>query len=355
MMSVTNSGQKVTKALLTLHYDNGQKKYEMQQTIQPGGQMWVNVASLIRNRVPDRKGNVLPADAAFGTYDLRDLSPGLGSLSQGTLTLESTFGFSAKPVYANCCGTYGAEFGVAVFDLGVDDESLAPVNGTDECNGDIENISADFDGWWSANSAIATVAPEQVTGVSAGTTTAWASGDVLEGDGGYCALEPVQVNAPVTVQGTPDSETTTYYGTYQITEGSFQMTLNPATYSYDGHYVTESDYATGTDTCYWPGANLTNPPAVAGSTWTVGQNGAGHNQYGLDSIGFNSVGVSYIQQNAAEHDVDFPCVVTFYQEMEYEIDANTFIEYAENVDTQTIGSSTVNVCRAGVCTGSIPW
>jgi hypothetical protein len=199
-MSVTNSGQKVTNALLTLHYDNGQKKYEMQQTVQPGDQMWVDFAQLIRNRVPDRKGNVLPADAAFGTYDLRDLSPGLGSLSQGNLTLDSTFGFNAKPVYANCCGTYGAEFGVASFDLAVDDESLAPVDGTDECNGDQEDISADFDGRWSANSAIATVAPEEVTGVSAGTTTASASGDVLEGDGGYCALEPVQVNAPVTVQ-----------------------------------------------------------------------------------------------------------------------------------------------------------
>jgi hypothetical protein len=40
------------------------KTYEMQQTIQPGDQMWVNVASLIRDRVPDRKGNPLPADLA---------------------------------------------------------------------------------------------------------------------------------------------------------------------------------------------------------------------------------------------------------------------------------------------------
>jgi hypothetical protein len=42
--------------VLTQHYDNGGKSYEMQQAIQPGDQMWVNVASLIRNRVPDRKG-----------------------------------------------------------------------------------------------------------------------------------------------------------------------------------------------------------------------------------------------------------------------------------------------------------
>ena len=76
-----------------VHYDNGQKSYEMQQAIQPGDQMWVNVASLIRNRTPDRKSNVLPADATSGTYDLRDLSPGLGSLMQGNLSLAS---FCAK-------------------------------------------------------------------------------------------------------------------------------------------------------------------------------------------------------------------------------------------------------------------
>jgi hypothetical protein len=154
----------------------------------------------------------------------------------------------------------------------------------------------------------------------------------------------------------PTSETTTLAGTTYITEGSYIMTLNPGADDYDGHYVTENNYQTGTDTCYWAGANIANPPSVAGSTWTVGSGtGIGHNQYGVDSIGFPSTGVLYIQQNAAEHDVDFPCVVTFYQEMTYETDADTWWEFAENVDTQTIGSNTVKVCRAGVCTGTIPF
>lgn len=56
-----------------------------------------------------------------------------------------------------------------------------------------------------------------------------------------------------------------------------------------------------------------------------------------------------------EHDVDFPCVVTFYQQMSFEIDANTYQGYAKNVDTQAIGGNTVTVCRAGVCTGKIPF
>ncbi|HLW84484.1 MAG TPA: hypothetical protein VKR60_04660 [Candidatus Sulfotelmatobacter sp.] len=47
--------------------------------------------------------------------------------------------------------------------------------------------------------------------------------------------------------------------------------------------------------------------------------------------------------------------MTIYQEMTYEEDASTFYAYAENVLTQTIGSNTVSVCRAGVCSGTIPY
>jgi len=155
----------------------------------------------------------------------------------------------------------------------------------------------------------------------------------------------------------PTSETTALYNppTYKYTEGSFVMTLNPGGPDYDGHYVTENNYQTGTDTCYWAGAKIANPPSVVGSSWLVGENGSGHNQYGVDSIGFDYTGVNYIQQNAAQNGIEFPCVVTFYQEMTYETAADTWWEYAENIDTQTIGSNTVKVCRAGVCTATIPF
>jgi len=145
----------------------------------------------------------------------------------------------------------------------------------------------------------------------------------------------------------PTSETTYYYGNYQITEGSFVMALNPGTLDFDGFYVNEFDYAQGTNTCWWPGANFVQYPSVVGSYWTVGQNGSAHDQYGLDSIGFPYPTVSTIQSQAPEHDIDFPCVVTIYQEMTYDL----FYDYAENKDTQTIGSTTVQVCRTPqVCT-----
>ena len=74
--AVTNIGTKTTDSLLTLHYDEGKQKYELQQTIASGDQMWVNLAQLIRNRVPDRKGNVLPVDLKSVTYDVQDLTAG---------------------------------------------------------------------------------------------------------------------------------------------------------------------------------------------------------------------------------------------------------------------------------------
>ncbi len=204
-MAVTNSGQKPTNALLTLHYDNGQKSYEMQRTIQPGDQMWVNVASLIRNRIPDGKGNLLPADASFGTYDLRDLSPGLGSLTPGTLALDGAFGFNVKPPILRCCGADDAGWDPDSFDLIVDGFDYGSIGGTDQCTGQPVDLTGDFTTWWSGNTAVATVETAQVNGVSTGSTEACTSGWVTEGNGSYCTVVPTEVCAPVTVANCPDS------------------------------------------------------------------------------------------------------------------------------------------------------
>jgi hypothetical protein len=90
LVAVTNGGNRATKALLTLHFDDGRKNYEIQQTIQPGDQMWLNLADLIHQGVPDRKGNAFPADVASGTHDLEDLVTSV-SLSQVLRSEVSTF------------------------------------------------------------------------------------------------------------------------------------------------------------------------------------------------------------------------------------------------------------------------
>ncbi len=198
IISVTNSGQKPADALLTLHYDNGEKKYEMQQTIQPSDQMWVNLAELIRNRVPDRKGNLLPVDVRAVTYDLQDLTVGSHSLMANALSVDKRLGFSVRHDYPRCCPTDAPGWSPGVFDVVIDGTDFGEITGFNSCTGTLGNISGLFSNWWSANPAIATVAKTgAVTGVSAGYTTASASGRIMD-DG--CISVPVQVDAPVTVQ-----------------------------------------------------------------------------------------------------------------------------------------------------------
>ncbi len=200
IVTVTNGGSKPANALLTLHYDNGAKQYEMQQTIQPGDQMWVSFADLIHNRVPDRNGNVLPPDASAGTYDLQDISGGYGLL-QGSLALDGVWGGQTqRPPDPECCGQNDTAFDPGQFDFGVlgwGDPLI--IDAENSCTGGEENISGLFTDWWSGNTAVATVTKELVTSVAPGFTYANACGEVyqcVENTGTWVKECPV---APVTV------------------------------------------------------------------------------------------------------------------------------------------------------------
>jgi hypothetical protein len=200
IISVTNSGQKPADALLSLHYDDGQKTYEMKQSIQPGDQILINVAELIHNRVADRKGHTMPADLTDGTYEVKDLGSGRGSLSVGGVTLDKTLGFQAQPPSPDCCAQNGPDFDPGDYSLYIDQFVNIGATATDQCTGDPENIVGQLTSWWSGNTAIATATKAQVTGVSAGTTTANASGEVLECSGNTEYFENVNLSAPVSVQ-----------------------------------------------------------------------------------------------------------------------------------------------------------
>jgi hypothetical protein len=174
----------------------------MQQAIQPGDQMLVNVASLIRNRLPDRKGNVLPADLAFGTYDVKDLASGGGSLSIGALTLDKTFGFHASPPSPDCCANYGDYLHPGSIWVDVDGFVDVDVKAMNACTGQLQSILGDISDWWSGDTGIAQVAKAKVTGVAAGTTTANGSGLMAVCVGNTLFWENIYPTAPVTVAPT---------------------------------------------------------------------------------------------------------------------------------------------------------
>ena len=60
IITVGNGGTKPTQTALTIFYDQGTKKYELEQILKPDEQMWVDVGKLIRERIPDKSGKTLP-------------------------------------------------------------------------------------------------------------------------------------------------------------------------------------------------------------------------------------------------------------------------------------------------------
>ena len=201
--------------------DGGKRKYELQQTIASGGQMWVNLAQLIRNRVPDRKGNVLPVDLQSVTYELRDLTPAGHGLIANAMALDSSFGPQATPGFLRCCGTDDPGWDPDAFTVIIDGLEYGSISGIDQCTGLPVDITPDFTDWWSGNSAVATVSTKQVQGVGAGSTDAYASGEVEAGNGGYCTLVPAQAVAPVTVQVPTASRITQTLFSYSVNSTNF--------------------------------------------------------------------------------------------------------------------------------------
>ena len=199
LMAMTNVGTRPTDALLTLYYDKGKEKYEMQQKIEPGDQMWLNFADLIHRRVADRKGRVLPADLASGTYDLRDLNPGKGgNLIGSELALDTTLGQQAGPDILRCCGYENPGPFPSIEEILFLQSSPLDVQALD-CNGNEVQISNYFGDWWSGNTSVAQVTYRNVYGAGPGSTYGDASGEVPIGNAGYCTVKLEQVQVPITV------------------------------------------------------------------------------------------------------------------------------------------------------------
>ncbi|HEY6770659.1 MAG TPA: hypothetical protein VI386_38435, partial [Candidatus Sulfotelmatobacter sp.] len=228
--------------------------------------------------------------------------------------------------------------------------------GTNNCTGangyGLNSYFARTGVWWSGNTATAKVTSFNGHGVAPGATNGFATATIPSGDGNPKVCPQTKQQGDNNVSVGPSGEITTFDGTILITQGQFLMTREPGASSYDNHSVTESSPVLGTNSCWWSTSGMVQYPKVQGSTWIVDQGGsAGHNQYGLDTIGFESGVINLIQTQGPAHGVEFPCVINIYQLMDYD----GFDLYVTNLLTQTIGSNNVQVCRAGVCSGTIPF
>jgi hypothetical protein len=354
IITAGNGGKVPIKAQFTIYYDSGKKRYDLEQALQPHGQMFVDVGKLIRQRMPDKNGSVLPPDLMMGSYEIQDLTDrGVGNLYEGKVIVDKTYGHVAYGC-AQCCG-YGIDpwmyWDPILTATGAEaDQDVWDMN---NCTSSDVSVLDYFPDWGTGNHAIATASGHVIKGVAPGSTTNFASGTLTVGGASSykCLATPLQPSGPANVEPVPSGEITAFEDTYQISAAQFLMTLEPTTPNYDGHSVTESSPVIGVNACWWSSSGMAQYPTVQGSTWTVASGNAGHNQYGFDTVGYGSGVVNLIQTQGPAHGVEFPCTINIHQSINYDgIDL-----YVTNLLSQTVGSNTVQVCRAGVCSGSIPY
>jgi hypothetical protein len=198
IISVGNGGPKPTRAAFTIFYNQGANKYELEQTLQPDEQMWIDVGKLIREHVSDKNGNVLPADLTTGSYEFRDLTDfGIGNLFEGKIIYDKTYGHVAYGC-AICCGF--SEPGVAYNPLGIPLSSTAgqDVLATQVCGGTVTSVGSYFYGnWTTQNTGIATVDYYGThTGVSTGSTLSRTNGYLKNATGEKGKTCPTLRNCP---------------------------------------------------------------------------------------------------------------------------------------------------------------
>ena len=73
LVTIGNGGNKPERAQLTILYNQGTGKYQVEQTLAPDEQMAFDFGKLIRDQVPDKNGHTLPPDLTYGAYRILDL------------------------------------------------------------------------------------------------------------------------------------------------------------------------------------------------------------------------------------------------------------------------------------------
>jgi|GEM_PF-5786571 len=180
IITVGNGGAKPAEAAFTINYNHGTGAYEIDQTLQPNQQMWIDVGQLIRDQVPDKNGTVLPASLTMGSYEIQQVGHhGPGTLFEGKVVYDKKYG-SVTYGCAACCGyrQYDFELFIDPLDLPLYSWNFNQgVQGFDVCGAQWVDVTGDFYGSWSTqNHSVATVdASGDHYGAGVGSTTTDAS------------------------------------------------------------------------------------------------------------------------------------------------------------------------------------
>ncbi len=190
LITAGNGGSKPLQAAFTVYYNRGSQKYQLEQTLQPDEQMWIDMGKLIREHIPDKDGNVLPPDLTSGSYEFRDLTNRfIGNLFEGKVVFDKTYGHVTYGCGA-CCGYTQAAFWYSP--LGIPFQGTAPngVNGYTSCSQSWDNVSGAFyNSWTTVNHSVTTANQYGThTGVAVGSTTSNTRGQLEHASTRECQL-----------------------------------------------------------------------------------------------------------------------------------------------------------------------
>ncbi len=207
IIAVGNAGSAASKAQITFYFNSGRGKYQVEQTLAPDEQIWLDVGKLIGNQTPDTNGKTIPSDVMSGTYELKSLTnKATQGFFEGKLVVDKTYGYAAHGCML-CCGYSGPYMYYDPFNMLVAQYGDQYIWATDDCEGGDDDITDYFlngvHNWWTGNTQIATASNNQISAVGVGSTTNYASGYMPItreiGYGRQCPNSVHQPSAPVNV------------------------------------------------------------------------------------------------------------------------------------------------------------
>lgn len=185
IITAGNGSSQPTQVAFTIFYDQGNQKYELDQPLQPGEQMWMDIGKLIRESIPDKNGKTLPSDLTSGSYGIRDISGNhVPTLFEGKVIYDKTYG---HVVYgcAACCGySIPVTLWYNPIEIPFQGGAYDGVFAWYPCGSYTQDVASSFyNNWYSDATSIATVNSEGfLSGVAVGSTTTGTSGCLVSND-----------------------------------------------------------------------------------------------------------------------------------------------------------------------------
>jgi hypothetical protein len=226
IIAVGNADTTASKAKITLYYNSGQAKYQVEPTLDHDEQVWLDIGKLIRDQVPDVHGTTIPLTVMSGSYELESVTDKpTDGLFEGKLVVDKTYGYAVHGC-ALCCPHEYDERWVVQDPLNLSSGGSNPqsVWGIDACNNNTVQIPSS--GWTTGNPNVATASGNVITAAGVGSTSDYAYVTNHTTDSrGYCRYFSVPTFGTVNVAPTISGPNTVWWFNGQNPTSSYPISV----------------------------------------------------------------------------------------------------------------------------------